>query len=53
MNKDGGRQVGLWSLGVQLGHGGNATVWSTTRAGDEQPVALKVINVKKVEREPY
>jgi serine/threonine protein kinase len=53
MRDDNGRHIGPWSLGVQLGRGGNASVWSATRAGDEQPVALKVINVKKVEREPY
>jgi serine/threonine protein kinase len=53
MRDDNGRHIGPWSLGVQLGHGGNASVWSATRAGHDQPVALKVINVKKVEREPY
>lgn len=37
----------------RLGRGGNATVWEATRADDAEPVALKIINVKKVEREPY
>jgi len=45
--------VGPWTLLDELGHGGNATVWRATRAHSEQVVALKVINAKKVEREPY
>lgn len=47
------QRVGPWILGERLGRGGNATVWAATRPGDETPVALKVINVTKVEREPY
>lgn len=47
------QQLGPWVLGEQLGRGGNATVWAATRPGDDAPVALKVINVTKVEREPY
>jgi len=47
------RRVGPWILSEQLGRGGNATVWTATRPGDDTPVALKVINVTKVEREPY
>lgn len=47
------KRVGPWTLGEQLGRGGNATVWSATRPGDKKPVALKVVNVAKVEREPY
>lgn len=47
------QRVAPWSLGERLGRGGNATVWAATRPGDDTPVALKVINVTKVEREPY
>lgn len=48
-----GQQVGPWTLLEQLGRGGNATVFVATREGDSAPVALKVINATKVEREPY
>lgn len=48
-----GQQVGPWTLGEQLGRGGNAAVFVATRDGDDAPVALKVINTTKVEREPY
>jgi serine/threonine protein kinase len=37
----------------RLGRGGNATVWRATRPGEEQPLAVKVINATKVDREPY
>jgi Protein kinase domain len=47
------QQVGPWTLGKRLGRGGNATVWEATRSGDDRSVALKIINVNKVEREPY
>lgn len=47
------QRVGPWTLRERLGRGGNATVWAATRPGDDRAVALKVINVKKVEREPY
>jgi serine/threonine protein kinase len=45
--------VGPWTLGERLGRGGNATVWNATRSGSTTAVALKLINTKKVEREPY
>lgn len=48
-----GQRVGPWTLGEQLGRGGNALVFVATRDGDDTPVALKVINTTKVEREPY
>ena len=48
-----GQRIGPWTLGDRLGRGGNATVWSATCEGDTSSVALKVINVNKVEREPY
>jgi hypothetical protein len=47
------RTIGPWTLGEQLGRGGNATVWTATRSGDDAAVALKVINTNRVEREPY
>lgn len=48
-----GQRVGPWTLGRCLGHGGNATVWEATRENRDAPVALKVINATRVEREPY
>jgi len=36
-----------------LGRGGNATVWRATGSDADVPVALKLINTTKVEREPY
>ena len=45
--------VGPWILGDHLGGGGNAQVWSATRASSDTAVALKVINVTRVDREPY
>jgi hypothetical protein len=46
-------RVGPWTLRERLGSGGNATVWAATRRGTRGRVALKVINAKHVEREPY
>ncbi|MBV9160280.1 MAG: protein kinase [Pseudonocardiales bacterium] len=48
-----GQRMGPWTLGKRLGYGGNATVWEATRENGDTPVALKVINVARVEREPY
>ena len=48
-----GQTVGPWILHETLGRGGNATVWKVTRPESEAPVALKLINTTKVEREPY
>ena len=48
-----GHRVGPWTLGEPLGRGGNAAVFNATRDGDDAPVALKLINTTKVEREPY
>jgi serine/threonine protein kinase len=53
MAEKGERRVGPWTLGDRLGRGGNATVWRATRDGESSTVALKVINVNKVQREPY
>lgn len=47
------QRVGPWTLGDQLGRGGNASVFVATRDGDHKPLALKIINTTKVEREPY
>jgi serine/threonine protein kinase len=47
-----GDSIGGWLLGRKLGAGGNATVWEATR-GMDAPVALKVLNTVKVDREPY
>ena len=44
-----GKQVGPWTLGEQLGRGGNATAWVATRGNDDESVALKVINATKVQ----
>jgi serine/threonine protein kinase len=48
-----GQTVGSWTLHETLGRGGNATVWKATRPESEAPVALKLINTTKVEKEPY
>jgi serine/threonine protein kinase len=48
-----GQTVGPWTLIEPLGRGGNATVWRASRHGSEKPVALKLLNTKKVEKEPY
>jgi serine/threonine protein kinase len=53
MNDSQEHTVGPWTLHDRLGRGGNATVWTATRTGSETAVALKLINVKKVEKEPY
>ena len=45
--------AGPWTLGEHLGRGGNATVWTATRPGLGVPVALKLINATKVDKEPY
>jgi serine/threonine protein kinase len=47
------RTLGPWTLGEELGKGGNAVVWRATRDGLEGEVALKVINATKAEKEPY
>jgi serine/threonine protein kinase len=42
-----------WTLHEQLGHGGNGTVWKATRPDDETALALKILNVTKIEHESY
>ncbi len=53
MTRSPNKKIGPWTLGDQLGRGGNATVWTATRSENDTPVALKIINVRKVSREPY
>ncbi len=53
MSETTGQTVGPWTLHETLGRGGNATVWKATRPELEAPVALKLINTTKVEKEPY
>jgi serine/threonine protein kinase len=53
MRAEAERRIGPWSLHKKLGSGGNATVWAASRGGSQEPVALKVVNTHKVEREPY
>lgn len=45
--------MGPWVLGDKLGEGGNSVVYRATRADGRGPVALKVINERRVEEEPY
>lgn len=47
------RKVGHWTLGKELGSGGNATVWEAVREGQKKPIALKVIDARKPTKEPY
>lgn len=48
-----GQAVGPWTLREQLDRGGNGTVWKATRPDAETVVALKVLNVTKIEHESY
>ena len=47
------RHIGPWKLLERINRGGNATVWRAARASSSEEVALKVIEAKKVDREPY
>jgi hypothetical protein len=47
------KRVGPWRLLSTLGEGGNATVWSAVQSDGDLPIALKVLNSSKAEREPY
>ena len=53
MSEPRAQTVGQWTLHDQLGHGGNGTVWKATRPDDETVVALKILNVTKIEHESY
>ena len=48
-----GQAVGPWTLHEQLDRGGNGTVWKATGPDAETVVALKVLNVTKIEHESY
>lgn len=45
--------IGPWTLDERLGRGGNASVWKAFSTDRSAPIALKLINTTKVEREPY
>jgi hypothetical protein len=47
------RQIGPWMIVAELGAGGNATVFSAVRDDSADPVALKVVNARNANREPY
>jgi len=53
MTESPGQTIGPWTLLEPLGRGGNANVWNATRPDWDAPIALKLINTTKVEREPY
>jgi serine/threonine protein kinase len=53
MSEPRGQAVGPWTLHEQLGRGGNGTVWNATGPDAETAVALKVLNVTKIEHESY
>ena len=53
MSEPRGQTVGPWTLDEQLGHGGNGTVWQATGPDAETAIALKVLNVTKIEHESY
>jgi hypothetical protein len=47
------RQLGPWRIGEKLGNGGNAKVYRVAHAETGEVRALKEINARHVEREPY
>ena len=49
----GERKLGPWTLLGELGSGGNATVYEAVSEQFTEPIALKVINTLKTQREPY
>ena len=53
MSEPRGQTVGPWTLHEQLGRGGNGTVWNATSPEAETEVALKVLNVTRIEHESY
>jgi serine/threonine protein kinase len=53
MSESRGQTVGPWTLHELLGRGGNGTVWNATRPDAETTVALKILNVTKIEHESY
>lgn len=53
VNADEARTVGPWTLGAEIGRGGNAIVYEATRPELPEPVALKVLTRTKAQNEPY
>jgi serine/threonine protein kinase len=47
------KKIGSWTLHEELGSGGNAKVYRATRRGVTGPVALKVIDSTKAQKERY
>lgn len=45
--------VGPWRLVDEIGQGGNATVWRAIRDTDAAPMALKILNTTRADKEPY
>lgn len=48
-----GKTFGAWRCEEELGSGGNGTVWRAVSVDDGSKVALKIINAKRPESEPY
>jgi serine/threonine protein kinase len=46
-------QRGPWRLIEELGRGGNGTVWRAEHVDSGQSAALKEVNTRKADREPY
>lgn len=47
-------KVGPWQILEEIGRGGNATVYLARRIGSQDsPIALKVLNSRNIESEPY
>ena len=47
------RMIDVWTLGEELGRGGNAVVYTATRPELPDPVALKVLTTTKAQKESY
>ncbi|HVC07356.1 MAG TPA: serine/threonine-protein kinase [Solirubrobacterales bacterium] len=47
------RQLGPWRLTGELGRGGNGTVWRAEHVDSGQVAALKEVNTRRADREPY
>lgn len=47
------RQLGPWSLGEEIGRGGNGAVWRATHVDSGLVAALKEVHSGKADREPY
>ncbi len=47
------KPIGPWTLRQRLGAGGNGEVWEASKTESSKAVALKLVNAKKAEKEPY